>query len=91
MTKPIRTIFKVESTEKEDIDRMAAEDFPVWFSQLKEGSRQINENKAPEWMDAKVKMKEINISNDDRPKMARIGDYWNEEETTKIVNLLKKF
>ena len=40
-------------------------------------------------MDAKVKTKEVDISNDDRPKMARIGDYWNYEQTTKIVNLLK--
>ena len=42
-------------------------------------------------MDAKVKTKEVDISNDDRPKMARIGDYWNEEQTTEIVNLLKEF
>ena len=33
-------------------------------------------------MDAKVKTKEINISNDDRPKMERIGDYLNEDHTT---------
>ena len=42
-------------------------------------------------MDVKVKTKEINISNDNTPKMARIGDYWSEEQTTKIVNLLKEF
>ena len=40
-------------------------------------------------MDMKVKTKEIDILNDDRPKMARIGDYWNDEQTTEIVNLLK--
>ena len=40
-------------------------------------------------MDAKVKTKEIDISNDNRPKMARIGDYWSEEQTTEIFNLLK--
>ena len=42
-------------------------------------------------MDAKVKTKEVDISNDDRPKMPRIGDYWNEEKKTKIINLLKEF
>ena len=42
-------------------------------------------------MDVKVKNKEVAISNDDRPKMARMGDYWNEEKTTEIVNLLKEF
>ena len=42
-------------------------------------------------MDTKIKTKEVDISNDDRPKMARIGDYWNEEQTIEIVNLLKEF
>ena len=42
-------------------------------------------------MDYKVKTKEFDISNDERPKMARIGDYWSEEKTTEIVNLLKEF
>ena len=40
-------------------------------------------------MDTEVKMKEVDNYNDDRPKMERIGDYWNEEQTTEIVNLLK--
>ena len=57
MVKPIRTILKVESTDKEDTDRMTLVDFPTSFSQFKEGSQQINEIKAPEWMDAKVKTK----------------------------------
>ena len=68
---------------------MAASDFPTTFSQFKEGSRLINEAKAPEWLHAKVKTKEFDISNDERPKMAKIGDYWSEEKTTKIVNTLK--
>ena len=42
-------------------------------------------------MDAKVKTKEVDISNDNLPKMARIGDYWDDEQTTEIVNLLKEF
>ena len=40
-------------------------------------------------MDAKFKLNEVDISNYDRPKIAKIGDNWNEQQTTKIVNLLK--
>ena len=46
---------------------MRAEDFPASCSHFKEGSQQINESKAPKWMDTKVKTKEVDISNDDRP------------------------
>ena len=46
MTKPIRTVFKVETTDKEDTDKMTVADFPATFSQFREGSRQINEAKA---------------------------------------------
>ena len=58
ITKPIHTVLKVKTTDKEDIDRMNAVDFPATFSQFKEGSRPIIEAKAPEWLDAKVKTKE---------------------------------
>jgi hypothetical protein len=40
-------------------------------------------------MDAEIKTKEFDISIDDRPKMARIGDYWTENQTLEIVDLLK--
>ena len=90
-TKPIQTMLKIDTADKEDINRMTTTDFPTTFSQFKEGSRLINEAKALEWMDAKVKTKEFGISNDERPKMARIGDYWSEEKTIEIVNLLKEF
>ena len=70
---------------------MTAIDFPATFSQFKEGIQPINEAKAPEWLDAKVKTREFDISSDDQPKMAKIGDYWSEEKTIEIVNLLKKF
>ena len=43
--------------EKDDPERLTAKYFLLAFSQFKEGSRQINESKAPEWMDAKVKIK----------------------------------
>ena len=91
MTKPICTILKVETIDKQDTDRMTIADFPTTFSQFKEGIRPINEAKALEWLDAKVKTREFNISNDDRPKMAKIGDYWSKEHTTEIVNLLREF
>ena len=42
---------------------------------MKEGKRDINESREPEWMDAKIKIKEVNIANEGSPKMARIGDY----------------
>ena len=70
---------------------MTATNFPTTFSQFKEGPRLINETKSPKWLDVKVKIKEVDISNDDRPKIAKIGDYWTEAQTTKIVNLLKEF
>ena len=67
-TKPIYSILKVETIDKPDLDRMTVADFPATFSQFTEGSRPINEAKAPEWLDAKVKTKEVDISNDNRPK-----------------------
>ena len=42
-------------------------------------------------MDSKIKIKEINIAKEGAPKMARIGDYWSEQRTTKIVDLLKEY
>ena len=42
-------------------------------------------------MDSKIKTKEFDISNDERPKMARIGNYQSEEKMTEIVNLMKEF
>ena len=89
MTKPIHTVLKVETTDKEETNRMTAANFPTTFSQFKEGSRPINEAKAPEWLDAKIKTREFDISNNDQPKMAKIGDYWSEEQTTEIVNFLR--
>ena len=44
---------------------MTAVNFLATFSQFKELSQLINETKAPEWLDTKVKIKEVNISNDD--------------------------
>ena len=83
MTKPICTVLKIETTDKKEADRMTAADFPATFSQFKEGSLPINEAKAPEWLDAKVKTREFDISNDDRPKMQRL-------ETTGVMSRQQK-
>jgi hypothetical protein len=40
-------------------------------------------------MDVEIKTKEFDISIDDGPKMARIGDYWSDKKTMEIVDLLK--
>ena len=42
-------------------------------------------------MDAKIKMKEINIGTEGQPNMARIGYYWSDQQTTKIIELLKEY
>ena len=42
-------------------------------------------------MDAKIKIKEVNIAKDGPPKMARIRDYWSKQQTTEIVDLLKEY
>ena len=42
-------------------------------------------------MDAKIKVKEYNIGTEAQPKMAKIGDYWSEHNTTRIVNLLNEY
>ena len=68
---------------------MTAAYFLATFSEFKEGIQQINEINMPEWMDAKFKTIEINISNDNKTKMEKIGDYWSEEKTREIVDLLK--
>ena len=42
-------------------------------------------------MDAKIKIKEVNIAKDGPHKMARIRDYWSEQQIIEIVDLLKEY
>ena len=42
-------------------------------------------------MDANIKIKEVNIAKDGQPKMSRIGDYWSDQQTTEIADLLKEY
>ena len=72
MTKPIHIVLKIATTDKNEVDRMTTTDFPATFSLFKEGIQPSNEAKASEWLDAKFKTKEFNISNDGRPKMENI-------------------
>ena len=48
-------------------------------------------SKALELMDASIKIKEVNIAKEGQLKMARIGDYWSDQQTTEIVDLLKEY
>lgn len=42
-------------------------------------------------MHAKIKTKEVDISIEGHPKLSKIEDYWIEEQTAEIVNLLKEY
>ena len=79
----VKTLYKIETEEKPTIESIAEEkpreqDFPPQYSKIKQGKRDVDESKAPKWMDAKIKIKEINIAKEGNPKMAKIGDYWSE-------------
>jgi len=52
----------VEKKENEKSSQLA---FPPRYKEIKVGEETLNELKAPNWMDAKVKIKEVYISNDD--------------------------
>ena len=83
----VKTLYKIETEEKptkENIEeeKPGEQDFPPQYSEIKVGKRDLDETKAPKWMDAKIKIKEINIAKEGDPKMARIGDYWSEQQTT---------
>jgi hypothetical protein len=58
---------------------------------IEEEEPHLDEAKPPEWMDAEIRLKEFDISNDDRPKMVRVGDYWSHKQKTDIVSLLKEY
>jgi hypothetical protein len=76
-------LYKISAEQKPDQDntqeeKVGEQDFPPQYSEIKEGKRDINESKAPEWMDANIKIKEVNITKEGQQKMTRIGDYWSE-------------
>ena len=92
----IKTLYKISTEQKLDRDKtqeenLGEQDFPPQYLEIKEGKWEINESKEQEWMDASIKIKEVNIANEGQPKMARIGDYWLEQQMTEIVDLLKEY
>ena len=61
------TLYKISTEQKPDQDNtqeenLGEQDFPPLYSEIKEGKREINESKAREWMDANIKIKEVNIA-----------------------------
>ena len=42
-------------------------------------------------MDTKIKIKEVDITKDDRTKMDKIGDQWSYQQVAEITNLLKEY
>ena len=78
----------IENIEEE---KPGEQDFPPQYYEIKEGKRDLDETKAPEWIDAKIKTKEINIAKEGDPKIAKIGDYCSEQQISEIVDLLKEY
>lgn len=72
---PVRTLFTIAKANENQSKEVKEEDFPKSFTELKEGERYLEEKSPPEWLDVEIKYKEVNILNDDRPKIAQIGDY----------------
>jgi len=76
LVRTLLSIAKANKTQEADTNEA---DFPQSFTEFKEGERHLEENSPPEWLDSEIKYREVDISTDDRPKIAKIGDYWSEE------------
>lgn len=90
VTHPIKTLFSIEKANENQEEETKEDDFLKSFTRLKEGERQLEEKSPPEWLDIEIKYREVDISADDRPKIAKIGDYWSEEKVTKVTGLLRE-
>jgi hypothetical protein len=84
----VKSVLSIATEQKEDHEQP---DFPKIFTKIEERECHLDKAKPPEWMDAEIKIKEFDISNDDRSKMVQIGDYWFDKQTADIVNLLKEY
>ena len=83
---------EVEQNEPTQLEEEEGKkDFRPSYIGVKEDNIKINEDKALEWMEADIKTEEVDISNDDRSKLEKIGDYWIEQQTIEIVNLLNEY
>lgn len=83
----LKTLYQISIKKKPEKDKLEEEErgekeYPPHYWETKEGEMHINESKAPKWMDVKIKIKEFNTAIEGWPKMARIGDYWSEQQTT---------
>ena len=63
----LKTLYKISSENKLEKgntkeEKQGEKDSPPHYSEIKERKRDINESQAQEWMDAKIKIKEINIA-----------------------------
>jgi len=62
----VKVILRISTTKY--VDKESEEKyFPLAYTKFKEEDRKINGSKDPEWMDAKLKIKEVDISYDNRP------------------------
>ena len=89
--KKIRSVLKVKAEKYPVKEEEYQLDFPASYNEIKEGERKLDGLKVPECMNAGIKTVEVHISNDGRPKMAKIGDYWSEKHTREIIDLLKEY
>ena len=68
----VKILYKISIEKKAEQDNTKEEkqgkkDSPPHYSEIKEGKRDINESQAPEWMDVKIKIKEVNIATKEQP------------------------
>lgn len=90
-TQPIRTLLAIAKEDEPQAEEVKEEGFPKSFTEIREGERYLEEKPPPECLDAEIKYKEVDISNDDRPKIAKIGDYWSQEQVAEVLGLLREF
>ena len=72
---PVRTLLSILKANKDPEEEPPVDDFPKSFTEFKEGERPLDAKPPPEWLDAEIKYREVDISTDGRPKIAKIGDY----------------
>ena len=65
------------------------EDLRHLYFEEKEGEWNVNEELATEGVHLwPLKTKKLNIGTEEKPKLATVGDYWDEETTKEIFSLL---
>jgi len=72
---PVKTLLSISKAHTNQEEDTKEDDFPKSFMEFTEGERRLKEKSPPEWLDTEIKYREVDISTDDRPKIAKIGDY----------------